>query len=132
KDMLGSRFAGGGVPSISNPDLGVGPSMVQSVGPTGVGGNDLYIEKQVGNFSLNPETGAVTVQAPSWILRDLDAYLKGVQEKYNTEITFIGEVLLVTSTDQESEGVDLAGFASWAAGRYGAVISNNALGGITV
>lgn len=127
KDMLGARFSGpasAAVPGINDRNLG-------QVGGSG-GGQDLYVEKQIGTFSINPETGAVTVQAPNWILRDLDTYIKTIQAKYNTEITFIGEVLLVTTTNQESEGVDLAGFASWAAGRYGAIISNNALGGITV
>jgi len=88
--------------------------------------------RQIGSFSINPETGAITVQAPHWVLSDLDGYIKRVQDMYNTDITFMGELVLVTSTRTDSEGFDLAAFTSWAAGRYGAVASNNALGGVTV
>lgn len=97
---------------------------------SGSGGQ--YVSRQIGTFSLNPETGAITVQAPHWILSDLDIYINRVQEMYNSDITFSGELVLVTSKHSDSEGFDLSAFASWAGGKYMAVVANNALGGITV
>lgn len=130
REMLGAKYAGAAATPAAPA---AGPQQVPAIGGQPIGGaHDLYVEKQVGTYSLNPETGAVTVQAPSWILRDLDPYLRSVQEMYNTDITFIGEILLVNSTDLETEGLDVSAIASWAAGRYGAVISNNALGGVTI
>lgn len=95
-------------------------------------GGSPYVSRQIGSFSLNPDTGAITVQGPHWILDDLDVYIKRIQEMYNTDITFSGEQVLVTNTRSNSEGFDLAAFASWASGRYAAVVANNVLGGVTV
>ncbi|WP_137922301.1 hypothetical protein [Hydrogenophaga sp. 2FB] len=91
-----------------------------------------FVKRQVGSFSVNPETGSVTVQAPTWILNDLDVYIKRVQEMYNTDITFSGEVILVTTNREDSEGVDLNAFAQFASGKFGFVVQNNALGGLTL
>lgn len=88
--------------------------------------------KKIGSFALNPETGAVTVSAPQWVLRDLDGYMARVQAMYNAEITFTGELLMVSRSRTDSEGLDVSAFASFAKGRYGAVIRNNALGGVTL
>lgn len=88
--------------------------------------------RQIGTFALNPETGAITVQAPRWMLADLDQYLNQVQQMYNAEISFQGEVLMVTSHRTDSEGLDISSFGKFASGRYGAVLSNNALGGLTI
>ena len=88
--------------------------------------------KKVGSYALNPETGAVTVSAPSWLLQDLDGYMSRVQAMYNAEITFTGELLMVSRTRSDSEGLDVSAFASFAKGRYGAVVRNNALGGVTL
>ncbi len=93
---------------------------------------ELYMPKKIGSFSLNPETGAITVQAPHWILQDLDAYFRRTQEMFNTFLSFEGRLLLVSSTRNHSEGFDIQHFGRWAAGRYGAVLSNNGLGGVTV
>ena len=106
-------------------------SVPQSSGGPG-SSSDLYVPRLVGAYSLNPETGAVTVQAPHWILRDLDSYFKTVLEMYNTDITFEGEIVLVTSTRTDSEGLDVSAFGRWANGKYGVGVSNNALGGVTV
>lgn len=121
------------VPGAGMPiNMPIQPQIMQPAG-AGLGeSNNLYVSRQIGSFSLNPETGAITVQAPHWILKDLDAYLTRVQEMYNTDITFSGELVLVTNTRTDSEGLDLSAFASWASGKYAAVIANNALGGITV
>jgi len=107
-------------------------SLSGSAGAGGQGTGDSHWRRQIGSYSLNPATGAVTVQAPHWVLNDLDAYFKWIQEMYNTDITFLGELVLVTSSRSDSEGFDLAAFASWASGRFGAIVSNNALGGVTV
>ena len=95
-------------------------------------GADLYVKRLVGSYALNPETGAVTVQAPHWMLNEFETYITRIQEMYNTDITFTGELVLVTNKNNNSEGFDLGAFATWAGGRYAAVISNNALGGITM
>jgi len=111
------------------------PTMPQVAAlPTSTNGSstELYVSKQVGTYALNPETGAITVQAPHWILNDLNQYMKRVQEMYNTELTFTGELVLVTSNRDDSEGFDIQSFAKFANGRYGAVVSNNGLGGVTV
>ena len=102
------------------------------VGPAGDTGSDLYVKRLVGSYALNPETGAVTVQAPHWMLDEFETYVTRIQEMYNTDITFAGELVLVTNKKNNSEGFDLGAFATWASGRYAAVISNNALGGITM
>lgn len=92
----------------------------------------IYTKKQIGAYSLNPETGAISVQAPHWVLSDLDIYLKRVQQMYNTDLTFVGELVLVSNTDAQSEGFDIQSFAKFVGGRYGALISNSPLGGVTV
>lgn len=119
------------------PNQPIVPSITPNLGmnrPSAAGQNngDLYLKRQIGTFSMNPETGAITVQAPHWVLAELDTYMGRVQEMYNTDISFMGEVVLVTSNRNDSEGFDIAAFTKWAGGRYGAVISNNALGGVTM
>ncbi len=95
-------------------------------------GTMAYTSRTIGTFSLNPETGAVTVQAPHWIQHDLDAYFKRVQEMYNTDITFQGELILLSTENSNSEGLDIGAFGKFARGRYGLNYQNNALGGVTV
>lgn len=121
-NMAGHQTTGHLVPQIQNA----------SVALLGGPGTEFYAGKKIGSYSLNPETGAITVQAPRWVLSELDSYFKGVQEMYNTNISFAGEVVLVTTNRGDSEGFDLTAFAQWAGGKYGAIISNNALGGVTV
>jgi len=108
------------------------PPGMNAPSPAGDAGADLYVKRLVGSYALNPETGAVTVQAPHWMLNEFETYITRVQEMYNTDITFSGELVLVTNKNSNSEGFDLGAFATWASGRYAAVISNNALGGITM
>lgn len=123
----------GGMPM--QPGLGMAQPMQSPMigGAQGMAdASGLYVARQMGSYSLNPETGAITVQAPHWILDNLDGYIKRVIEMYNTDITFDGELVLVSRSRNKSEGFDLAAFASWASGKYAAVIANNALGGITV
>jgi len=107
------------------------PNMDPLMGGGQMGG-EMYVSRLMGSFSLNPDTGAVTVQAPHWILRDLDLYFKRTQEMYNTDITFEGEIVLVTSNRTDGEGLDVSAFARWASGKYGLAVSNNTLGGVTI
>lgn len=121
-----------GVPPMPYLQPAAAPSMGGMGGMGSSQESDIYVKHKIGSFSLNPETGAITVQAPHWMLNDLDTYLRGVQEMYNTDISFSGELVLVTSNRTDSEGLDISAFARWASGKYGAVIANNALGGVTV
>lgn len=96
------------------------------------GTDQLYVARKVGEYALNPDTGTVWIQAPSWMLAEFDADFKRIQEMYNSELTFIGEVVLVTNSRSDSEGIDWSAITRWANGKYGAVVSNNALGGVTI
>lgn len=96
-------------------------------------GNNMYDTQTVGRFSINPETGAITVQAPKYILKNLGEYLTKVQDMYNTSITFEGEVVTVTTTNNKSEGIDWTAFNAFGGGgRYTSVIQNNILGGAVI
>lgn len=88
-------------------------------------------EQVVGTYSLNAETGAVSVQAPGWLLGELDAYFTRIQKMYNTELTFTGEILALSTNDANSAGLDVTAFAQFLKSKYNFAISNNALGGIT-
>lgn len=91
-----------------------------------------FSSKTVGSYSLNPETGAITVQAPHWVLSELDSYFKRVQEMYNTDIVFQGELVMLTTDASRSEGLDVSAFARFAGQHYGLAFANNALGGVTL
>ncbi len=91
-----------------------------------------YTSRQVGTYAMNPETGAVTVQAPHWVLQDLDSYFKRVSDMYNTDIVFQGELIMLTTDTARSEGLDISSFAKFANSKYGVVYRNNGLGGVTV
>jgi hypothetical protein len=96
------------------------------------GGGPLFSSKQIGDASVNPETGAVMVQAPHWILAEIDPYMKRVQEMYNTELSFSGYLLMVSTDNRKSEGFDVAAFNTFARNRYGAAFFNNSMGDVTV
>lgn len=91
-----------------------------------------YASRQVGSYAVNPETGAVSVQAPHWVLQDLDSYFKRVSDMYNTDIVFQGELIMLTTDTTKSEGLDISSFAKFANSKYGVVYRNNGLGGVTV
>lgn len=118
------------VPAIGGP---IAPMGQPGMPPQGMEvGGDMYSLKKIGSHSLNPETGAITVQAPHWILSELDTYFRRTQEMFDTYLSFEGQLLLVTRSRNDSEGLDIQQFARFASGRYGAVLSNNNLGGVTV
>lgn len=91
-----------------------------------------YVPRRLGTYSLNPDTGAVTVQAPTWLLQSLDTYFTRIQAMYNAQISFEGQLILITNNDSTSEGLDLQGFARWVGGKYNMVASSNPLGGVTL
>lgn len=91
---------------------------------------DMYRSQAVGRFSINPETGAIWVQAPKYVLKNIDEYLTKVQDMYNTAITFEGQIVTVTSTKARSEGIDWTAFNSVANGDFTTVVQNSILGGV--
>lgn len=103
-----------------------------AVAPAGDTGSSQGTRSWIGSYAINPETGSVTVSGPAWVLADLDTYMTKVQAMYNASITFKGEILMVSRKRSDTEGLDISSFAKFASGRYGAVIQNNALGGVTV
>ena len=126
-----------GMPSA--PGMPMQPPLPLNAMPAGgiqqsdsLSGSELYVPKKIGSHSFNPETGTISVQAPHWILSELDVYFRRTQDMFNTDLSFEGKLLLVTRTRSESEGLDIQQFTRWASGRYGAVVSNNSLGGVTV
>lgn len=120
----GPQMAAGALP-IAGPG-----AMGGSRGPeTGVTG---YQTKSMGTYSINPDTGAVTVQAPSWILSSLDTYFAKVRDAQNVEISFEGLLILVANDGRTSEGFDIQGFQKWLGGKYQFLASNSPLGGVTL
>lgn len=91
----------------------------------------IYRRVTIGQYSVNPETGAITVTAPDWKLKEISSYVDNIKAMYNTNITFEGELILVTTDKSQQAGLDLAGFAKFAA-NTGGFIQNNALGGLTI
>lgn len=93
---------------------------------------DMYRSQKLGTVSVNPDTGTITVQAPKWLQAEIDEYIKGVEREFNTAIHFEGRLILVSTTKDKSEGLDLTAFASFANGELGMIINNNPAGGITI
>lgn len=101
-------------------------------GSAGMRGDySMYKPVIMGNPVINPDTGAVTIQAPTWMLKQIDAYMEGVLQQFNTSMTFQGMVVNVRSSSDRSEGFDLAALGKFA-GKYGIVLNNNILGGVTL
>ena len=98
----------------------------------GAASTSLCADQKIGNFSLNPSTGAITVQAPHWILDSVGKYLDNVKTDNAVTLVYEGMLISVTTSREKSEGIDLQGFLSFANGELGMSIANNALGGVTV
>ena len=92
----------------------------------------LCADQKVGNFSLNPSTGAITVQAPHWILESVGKYMDSVKTDNAVTLVYEGMLISVTTSREKSEGIDLQGFMSFANGELGMNVANNALGGVTI
>jgi type II secretory pathway component GspD/PulD (secretin) len=116
------------VPSLGGAML---PQGMGSAAGSAPGANDLYTAQTLGQFAINPETGAVTVQAPSWMLKQIDNYMHDVLSMFNTSMTFEGTVVNVRASTDQTAGLDLMALAKFA-GNYGLVMSNNILGGVTL
>lgn len=82
-------------------------------------------------YSVNPNTGTITVQGPSWIQEDLDEYFDRVNLAMNTRITLRTRIVLVKNEGSQSAGMDFSGFLETGAGQ-GLALQNNALGGVTL
>lgn len=112
--------ANAGIPTPGNMQA---PALPTTAGVDASKQNDnsgpKYVTNTIGNYSINPETGAISVQAPSWVLEGLDSYFDKVQQMYNTDLVFEGEVIMLTTTKSDSEGLDIAGFANYANNKYG-------------
>jgi|TARA_Y100001951_G_scaffold51203_1_gene40446 hypothetical protein len=144
KQCVPDAVAPSSIPTLANlPGLSGVTGMPQG-GPFGAqmgqvgqapaaAGNSTYCTEQVmGTVTVNPSTGAVTVQAPHWIADAVEKYIEGVKDDNSVTLVYEGMLIAVTSSKQRQEGIDLQGFASFANGELGMTITNNALGGVTV
>lgn len=100
--------------------------------PAAGGATTYCTEQAMGTVTVNPSTGAITVQAPHWIAESVGKYLEGVKADNAVTLVYEGMLIAVTSTKERQEGIDLQGFASFASGELGMTVTNNALGGVTV
>jgi len=132
---------GGGMPMSSSGPGGAsmptrGPGMTGMPNMNGSGGGasgaEHYIEQKMGNFSVNPETGAVTIRAPHWLLESFTDYFQRISDQYNTVVQFDCEIIQLTTNSESLQGLDVAAFGSFAHGQYGAAVTDNALGGVNV
>jgi hypothetical protein len=114
------------------PMASPGASNSTSCGGQNAGGNSLYTPTRIGLPAINPETGSITIQAPAWLMKQISPYMDSIQAKYNTQITFDVELVEVTTTKNSTRGLDIMDFARFASGRYGAIVTNNILGGASV
>lgn len=122
-EMGGAGVMGGMMPQIMPQ---------QAMGGAAGASTSLCEDQKIGNFALNPSTGAITVQAPHWILDSVGKYLDGVKTDNAVTLVYEGMLISVTTSREKSEGIDLQGFMSFANGELGMNIANNALGGVTV
>ncbi|MBA1280209.1 hypothetical protein [Stutzerimonas stutzeri] len=124
---------GGSMPSIEQQFM---QQMQQSApvpaAPAAAVAAELCREQKLGNYSVNPTTGAITVQAPHWVMESIAKYLENVKSDNAVTLIYEGMLIAVTSVKEKSEGIDLQAFASFANGELGMIVNNNALGGITI
>lgn len=116
------------VPGITTPQMMQNRAQASASQP---GSTSMYTPVVMGQFSMNPETGSVTVQAPRWMLKQIDAYMEDILAMFNTSMTFEGKIVNVRSSSDRTTGFDLSALGRFA-GKYGVVISNNILGGVTL
>lgn len=113
------------------PNFAGQPQMAAMQGNLSPGGSGLYTKQQIGHYAINPVTGNVTIQAPSWLLKQIGSYMDEIiLPMFNTSMTFEGTVANVRSASDKSTGFDLTALASYA-GKYGIALNNNILGGVT-
>lgn len=121
-----------GLPGMPQGFIQPQPVMPQQPTGTANAAQQLCADQKIGNFSVNAATGAITVQAPHWVMDSIANYLSGVKADNNVTLVYEGMLIAVTSVKEKSEGIDLQAFASFANGELGMVVNNNALGGVTV
>lgn len=119
--------------------MGVGPVPTSSSGTAGASSSGSttelfgdYSKKSMGYAVINSEIGTVSVQAPHWILEELDKHFEYINEMYSSRITFEGQIVLLSTDNIDSEGVDIYKFAQYASNKYGLTFSTNATGGVTL
>ncbi|WP_455233558.1 hypothetical protein [Geopseudomonas aromaticivorans] len=122
---MGMAPPGGGMPNLPISGIPV-------TAATGDPDATVYREQRMGRVAVNPDTGSITVQGPHWLLSEIDEYVSQVNREFNTSIHFEGRLILVSTTRDKSEGLDLTAFASFANGELGMLIGNNPAGGITI
>ena len=88
--------------------------------------------QQIGQATVNPSTGAITIQAPHWVAESVANYIDNIKNDNGVTLIYEGMLIAVTTSKDRQEGVDMAGFASFASGELGLAVTNNALGGVTV
>lgn len=117
------------------------PAFTQAVLPGGMPGDpntansaasQFYNLQKVGTAIVNADTGAITVQAPMYLMGPINEYMKGVVKKYNTTITFEAELITVTTSNKQSEGIDWTAFNQVNKGNYTTIAQNNILGGAVI
>ncbi|HCH7783395.1 hypothetical protein N0754_18290 [Pseudomonas aeruginosa] len=123
----------GGMPGVMPSPMQVqAVQQAQASAAPSSSGGQVCSNQKVGTYSINPATGAITVQAPHWVTEPIANYLQTVKNDNNVTLVYEGMLISVTTSKENSEGIDLQGFASFASGKWGMVVSNNALGGVTV
>lgn len=93
--------------------------------------DEMYRTIETCVYSINPNTGTITVQGPKWVHSDLAEYFDRVNLAMNTRITLSTRIVLMKDTETRSTGVDFNALKTSAAGK-GFAVQNNALGGVTL
>ncbi len=115
---------GGGSPTVVTPPVAAANPARSTT--------NLFQQQQIGFSGVNPEAGTAWVQAPHWVIAELDDYFESMTRRLNTRIALRGHLVIVNTDDDTSAGLDIQKFATFANESFGAVFSNNILGGITV
>lgn len=92
---------------------------------------NLFEEATVGRISINPDSGAVHVQVPSWLRKTFDDYFASLNRQFNTQIHFEGRLYMISNKNNESRGMNLNWFKTMF-DKYNFAYSNNPLGGVTL
>lgn len=114
-----------GVPAVPNTSFQMAVPTMPSIGGGAAGqSSQMFEEMLVGRVMLNASTGAVTVQAPAFLMRGVSHYLDALQDELYTTIVVDGHVVQITDDEDEQQGIDYNGFRRFAEDRYGIVLSN--------
>lgn len=89
-------------------------------------------ERTVGRVVVNSLTGNVSVTAPRHIRQRVETYLNDIDDELNTRISVKTRIVSVTRSAEETRGIDIAGFKSFANDKYGVAVTNNVLGEVAI